>query len=269
LKPELRNSATGDNRTRNRALLHFLWLPLLFLTVTLLGGLRISSDNHAFIFVAPPLLTLVLAVLLLPLFVRGRIIELHRWLGSRLTPLTNLSHGWLLLTLFFASAQAFNSVLPERGLLHWLFSAFFLWTLWNNQFSLFDARRLLRSLIVLFGTAFVVKHVLLANLYRPGSGWLNQMAGALLRGASLGMLDATPFAPATGYLAFFTLALYVAGLFMISLNSPGEEVEASIIGERGDPVASLPERAPRQRELKAMRDDPGAPDLPRTDQANF
>jgi hypothetical protein len=39
-------------------------------------------------------------------------------------PLTNISHVWMLLTLFFASAQAFNSVLPERGLLHWLFSSF-------------------------------------------------------------------------------------------------------------------------------------------------
>ena len=80
----------------------------------------------------------------------------------------------MLLTLFFASAQAFNSVLPERGLLHWLFSFFFLWTLWNNQFSSFDARRLLRSLLVLFGTAFVLKQMLLASLYASDGGWLKR-----------------------------------------------------------------------------------------------
>src|SRR5512132_560179 len=166
------------NRSSNSSLVRFTVLPLLFLTVVLLGGLRVSAD-HAFIFVAPPLVTLVLAVLLMLLFVRGRLVEFNRWVRSDLPPLTNISHGWMLLTLFFASAQAFNSVLPERGLLHWLFSFFFLWTLWNNQFSLFDARRLLRSLAVLFGTAFVLKHILLASLYSPEGGWLKKFAGAL------------------------------------------------------------------------------------------
>jgi hypothetical protein len=189
------------------------------LTVTLLGGLRISAEGHAFIFVAPPLVTLVLAILLMLLFVRGRLIEFNRWVSSDRPPLTNISHGWMLLTLFFASAQAFNSVLPERGLLHWLFSFFFLWTLWNNQFSSFDARRLLRSLAVLFGTAFVLKHILLASLYTPDGGWLKKVAGVLLQGVSLGTLDAPAFAPATGYISFFTLALYVCGLLLLTFAS--------------------------------------------------
>jgi hypothetical protein len=210
---------TADNRSRNSSLLHFVLLPLLFLTVALLGGLRISAEDHAFIFVAPPLVTLVLAVLLMLLFVRGRLIEFNRWVSSDRPPLTNISHGWMLLTLFFASAQAFNSVLPERGLLHWLFSFFFLWTLWNNQFSSFDAGRLLRSLTVLFGTAFVLKHILLASLYTPDGGWLKKVAGVLLQGVSLGTLDAPAFAPATGYISFFTLALYVAGLLLLTFAS--------------------------------------------------
>src|SRR5687768_17749410 len=92
------------------------------------------------------------------LFVRGRVVELRSMVSSDHSPFANASNIWMLITLFFASAQAFNSVLPERGLLHWLFSFFFLWTLWNNQFSSFDARRLLRSLAILFGTAFVLKH---------------------------------------------------------------------------------------------------------------
>ena len=225
------------NRSRNRSLLNFLVLPLLFLTVALLGGLRISADR-AFIFVAPPLVTLVLAVLLLLLFVRGRLVELHRWLRNDLPPLTNVSHGWLLLTLFFASAQAFNSVLPERGLLHWLFSFFFLWTLWNNQFSSFDARRLLRSLAVLFGTAFVLKHILLASLYSAEGGWLKKVAGALLQGVSLGTLDAPAFAPATGYIAFFTLALYVAGLLVLTFQSDGE-VDELVYSHRSEQSQAL------------------------------
>src|SRR5947208_12783628 len=174
------------NRSSNSSLLRFTVLPLLFLTVALLGGMRIAADTRAFIFVAPPLVTLVLAVLLMLLFVRGRLIQFNQWLASDYPPLTNISHGWMIITLFFASAQAFNSVLPERGLLHWIFSFFFLWTLWNNQFSSFDARRLLRSLSVLFGTAFVIKHLLLASLYTPDGGWLKKAADGLLQGVSRG-----------------------------------------------------------------------------------
>jgi hypothetical protein len=205
-----------DNRSRNQALLSYWALPSIFLTVALLGGLRVGADDRAFIFFPPPLITLVLAVLLILLFVRGGLIELQSWIAASEPPLRNVSHIWVLLTLFFASAQTFNSVLPERGLLHWLFSFFFLWTLWNNQFSSFDARRLLRSLVVLFGTAFVLKHLLLASLYGSSGGWLQRLAGVLAQGVSLGTLDAPMFAPATGYISFFTLGLYIAGLFLVA-----------------------------------------------------
>jgi hypothetical protein len=189
-------------------------LPLVLLTVALLGGLRVQPDQ-SFLFVAPPLVTLVMAVLLMVLFARGGLILLDRWLSARQTALGNVSHALTLLSLFFASAQAFNSVLPERGLLHWVFALFFLWTLWNDQFSPFDPYRLLRSLSVLFGTAFVLKHMLLAHLYSPEVGWGRRLMGALLEGASLGTLDVPVFAPATGYVSFFTLALYVGGLALV------------------------------------------------------
>lgn len=207
-----------SNNSRNQAVVTYWALPFIFLTVALLGGLRVGADDHAFIFFPPPLIALVLAVLLMLLLVRGGLIELRAWIAGNSPPLANLSHIWVLLTLFFASAQVFNSVLPERGLLHWLFSFFFLWTLWNNQFSSFDARRLLRSLVVLFGTAFVLKHLLLASLYEPDGGWLKRLTGALAQGVTLGTLDAPRFAPATGYISFFTLGLYIAGLMLMSLN---------------------------------------------------
>jgi hypothetical protein len=194
-------------------------LPFIFLTVALLGGLRVSAEDHTFVFVPPALIALILAVLLMLLFVRGGLIELRLWIAGDNPPLTNLIHCWVLLTLFFASAQAFNSVLPERGPLHWLFSFFFLWTLWNNQFSSFDARRLLRSLAVLFGTAFVLKHILLASLFSQDGGWLKRVTGALVSGVTLGTLDAPSFAPATGYLSFFTLGLYITGLMLLGFRS--------------------------------------------------
>lgn len=205
-----------DHVSRNRALVRFIVLPTIFLTVTLLGGVRVSAESRGFIFLAPPLITLLFAVLLLALFVRAGALDLRAWITSDQPTLTNISHGFTLLAVFFASAQAFNSVLPERGLFHWLFSFFFLWTLWNNQFSAFDSRRLLRSLVVLFGTAFVLKHLLLAGLYAPEGGWAKRIFGALLEGVSLGTIDIPAFAPATGYISFFTLALYVAGLALLS-----------------------------------------------------
>lgn len=210
------------NRSRNRALVDFVVLPFLFLTVALLGGLRISAESGTFIFIAPPLVTLLLAVLSMLLFVRGGLLRFHQWVGSDLPPLTNVARIWILITIFFASAQAFNSVLPERGLFHWLFSFFFLWTLWNNQFSSFDARRLLRSLTILFGTAFVLKHLLLASLYSSDGGWLKRVAGTLLQGITLGTVDAPIFATATGYIAFFTLALYVVALILLQFAVDGE-----------------------------------------------
>ncbi|HVR70267.1 MAG TPA: hypothetical protein VMT87_05415 [Vicinamibacteria bacterium] len=191
-----------------------LLLPVVLLTVALLGGLRVQPDQ-SFVFVAPPLVALVMALLLMSLFARGGLIRLDRWLSERHTPLANASHALTLLTLFAASAQAFNSVLPERGLLHWVFALFFLWTLWNDQFAPFDPRRLLRSLSVLFGTAFVLKHLLLASLYTPQVGWGRRLMGALLEGASLGTLDVPVFAPATGYVSFLTLALYVGALTLV------------------------------------------------------
>lgn len=211
------------NRSRNRALVDFVLLPFLFLTVALLGGLRVGAESRTFIFIAPPLVTLLLATLSLLLFVRGGLLRFHQWVRSDLPPLTNIAHTWMLITIFFASAQAYNSVLPESGLFHWLFSFFFLWTLWNNQFSSFDARRLLRSLTILLGTAFVLKHILLANLYSPEGGWLKRVAGTLLQGVTLGTLDAPTFAPVTGYIAFFTLALYVGGLILFAFADNGDQ----------------------------------------------
>ena len=211
-----RSTVSHTNRSRNRALVNFVLLPFLFLTVALLGGLRIGAESRTFIFIAPPLVTLLLASLSLLLFVRGGLLRFHQWVGSDFPPLTNIAHTWMFITIFFASAQAFNSVLPEAGLFHWIFSFFFLWTLWNNQFSSFDARRLLRSLTILFGTAFVLKHILLASLYSAEGGWFKRVAGTLLQGVTLGTLETPTFAPVTGYIAFFTLALYIAGLILLA-----------------------------------------------------
>lgn len=230
----------NDNRERNRALVEFVLLPTLFLTVALLGGVRVAAETGALVFVVPPLVTLILAVMLLALFVRGRAVVPGRWLSGEHAVLTNVSHALTLAALFFASAQSFNTVLPERGLLRWVFSLFFLWALWQQQFAPFDARRLLRSLAALFGTAFVLKHLLLAPLYGTDGGWLERLAGVVLEGVSLGTLDAPPYAPATGYISFFTLALYVGGLALLPPAPGGGGASATPADEIIGAYAELP-----------------------------
>src|SRR6266704_1466619 len=202
-----------DYAERNRTLLHFIVLPTILLTVGLLGGLRVDAQTRHFVFIAPPLVTLVLAILLMSLFARAGAIELRHWLAIEQPMLTNVSHLLTLVALFFASAQAFNSVLPESGLLHWMFSFFFLWTLWTNQFSAFNPQRLLKSLVVLFGTAFFLKHLLVSGLYAPEGGWLRRIASTLLQGIAI---DIPAFAPVTGYVSFFAVVLYVSGLLLIA-----------------------------------------------------
>jgi len=46
----------------------YVALLFIFVTVALLGGLRVTSESHAFMFLPPSLITLILAVLLLLLF---------------------------------------------------------------------------------------------------------------------------------------------------------------------------------------------------------
>jgi hypothetical protein len=197
------------SRATNRALLRHVLLPTVFLTVALLGGVRVAADTKALLFLPPPLVTLILAAMLLSLFVRGGAVRVGRWLSADNGAAENVSHALTLGTLFFASAQAFNSVLPDAGLPRLVLAFFFLWTLWQDQFSQFDARRLLRSLAALFGTAFVVKHLLLASLTDPAGGWLRRLAAAALEGVALG---GPAYAASTGYVSFFALALYVLGL---------------------------------------------------------
>jgi hypothetical protein len=210
------------SRQNNRALLRHVLLPTIFLTVALLGGVRVEAGGGALLFLPPPLVTLILAAMLLALFVRGGAVRVGEWLSADNGAVENVSHALTLGALFFASAQAFNSVLPDAGLPRLVLAAFFLWTLWQNQFSAFDARRLLRSLAALFGTAFVVKHLLLASLVdSTGGGWLRRLTAAALEGVALG---GPAYAASTGYVSFFALALYVGGLFLLP-PSPVEHEE--------------------------------------------
>lgn len=203
----------AENR---RACLIYLILPAIFLTVTLLGGLRLSATDSSFIFLKPPLVCLIFAAILMVLFARARLIRLDGWFSEELPMLANLSNGVVLAAVFAASAQVFNSLIPEQGIPYWIVGFCFFWTLWNNLFADFDTRRLIRSLGALFGLAFVIKYLVLLNLAAPANqGWIESILQSPSKTAASWLLDVPRFSAGTGYIQFFVLALYLLGIYLL------------------------------------------------------
>jgi hypothetical protein len=184
----------------------------------------VSADGHAMSFVPPPLITLVLAVLLVGVMVRAGLLVPSALLGDQRTGLENASGAVVVLTLFAASAQLFTCLTPDVGVLRLLFNLFFLFLLWNTLAAQPDRVRLLRSLLVVFGWAYVVRYVALASLADPQGGWTRRLLNVLLEGASAGGLEGEATAPLAGYVAFATVALYMIGLALLphGPRPPGE-----------------------------------------------
>ena len=211
-----------DQNQNTKSQIRYIFLPLLFLTVALLGGLRLNSVDNAFVFLKPALICLVYATILLILFFRANLLKLDGWFSESFPTLVNIANATVLLTLFAASTQIFNSLLPERGLPFWIIAFCFFWTLWNNLFADFDVRRLLQSLGGLFGLAFVVKYLLLANLAAPaGAGWWQSITANPTQEAFTWLLDLPRFAAGTGYIQFFAVIFYLLGLFLLPPKSEG------------------------------------------------
>lgn len=209
----------GRGRVRNLAVREAFILPVVFLTVALLGGFRMSAAGMRFL--PPPLISLVLAMLLLGVLMQSGVLVPLRLMSAARRPIENLNGAAVLLALFFGTAQLFNSVTPEAGLLHLLFNVFFVLLLWNTLAAGPDESRLLRSLLVVFGSAFVLKYIVLAALYDPNGGLAKRVLTTLLQGVTLGALDYRPDASATGYVAFVTVALYICGLMLLPGRTSG------------------------------------------------
>jgi hypothetical protein len=192
-------------------------LPLVFLTVALLGGFR-SANGRGMWFLPPPLIALILAALLIGLLARTGTLAPDRLMRSDRSVPENLSGAIVAATLFAATAQVFNLITPETGLLHFIFTAFFLLLLWSTLAARPNRPRLLRSLAVLFGGAFVLKFIVLASMYDPNGGVARRVLMTVLEGATLGGLQYEPPAAMTGYVAFFTLALYMVGVTLLPVH---------------------------------------------------
>lgn len=208
--------AKPTHSPHQRSYLLYIFLPFIFLTVTLLGGLRLASPDNALVFLKPALFCLIFGAILLVLFFRAGLVRFDGWFSEEFTTLKNAANATVLLTLFAASTQLFNSLLPEQGLPFWVVAFCFFWTLWNNLFAEFDTRRLLRSLGALFGLAFVVKYLVLANLAAPASeSWLRALIENPAKEPFTWLLDLPRFSAGTGYIQFFAVAFYLIGLFLM------------------------------------------------------
>ncbi|HMJ08730.1 MAG TPA: hypothetical protein VK468_06975 [Pyrinomonadaceae bacterium] len=206
----------GETRSKQRLYLLYWLLPFVFLTVSLLGGLRIAGIDRSLIFLKPSLFCLIAATILTVLFFRAGLIQMAGWFSEDFDLTTNVANAAVLVTLFAASTQLFNSLLPESGLPLWIVGFCFFWTLWNNLFSNFDTKRLLRSLGALFGLAFVVKYIVLANLTAPVSeSWIRSVLENPVQAAATSLLDLPRFSAGTGYLQFFAIVFYLLGLFLL------------------------------------------------------
>lgn len=190
-----------------------IYLPLLFLTVMLLGGLRIAEHVR---FVPPPVFALVLGLLLFGVLVRGHVLVPERLMHASRSPLENLNGLVVILTTFLASTQIFNLMIPESGLPFLLFNVFLFVLLINTLAGSPDRISVLRSLAVIVGSAFTLKFVVLSALSAPEGGALKRMLLALLEGITLGTLSQPPLHAVTGYVAFATLVLFLIGLAMLA-----------------------------------------------------
>jgi hypothetical protein len=187
-------------------------LPLLFLTVALLGGVRIVDRV---VLLPPPLFALVLSVMLFGALIRCGVLVPGLLLSESRSLLANLSGLVVMCCVFAASAQAFSVATPDSGLPRALFNVLFLGLLANTLVASAGRGQLLRSLLVIFGFAFTLKFIVLAALSNPAGGAVKRIVLALFEGVTLGAFTQEVLHPASGYLAFFTLLLFIGGLALL------------------------------------------------------
>jgi hypothetical protein len=189
-----------------------LFLPLALLTVALFGGLEPGRPAP---FMPPPLFALVLAVMLFAALVRSGALVPERLVHDSRPSLANANGAVVLLALFGATTQVFNLLTPRSGLPLVGVSAFLFVLLLNTLVASPDRVRLLRSLMVICGSAFVLKFVILAGVSDPEGGRTKRVLVALFDAATLGTITQEPLPKISGYIAFFTIVLYLVALALL------------------------------------------------------
>ncbi len=192
-------------------------LPIIFLTVTLLAGVELGARVSL---VPPSLFSLVLGTMLLAALVRAGALAPARLLhGSR--PILANANGMIVLgTLLAAAAQVLGMLTPRSGLPLFFVDVFLFVLLLNTMVAQPDRVRLLRSLAVIFGSALVLKFVVLAALAGPSGNRTARVLAALFDAATFGTITQEPHPAGAGYLAFFAIGLFLAGLAALPAARP-------------------------------------------------
>jgi len=187
-------------------------LPFIFLTVALSGGLDPGAARP---WSAASPFALLLAILMIVALVRSGALAPQRLMDRSRGPLANANGFVVLVCVFAASAQLLHMLIPRSGVPAVFVGVVLLLLLVNTLAAEPDRARMLRSLAVLVGSAFVLKFILLAALADPAGGRTKRVLLALFDVATLGTVVQAPLHPAAAYVAFFTGLLFLIGVAML------------------------------------------------------
>ena len=187
-------------------------LPSLLLTVALLGSLR---PGAAMLATPPSLLALVLALLLVGILVQSGAFDPSRVLNGDRSALAKTNGAVLLASLFLAAAQVFSLLTPDAGLPRLVLSIYFVVLMLNTIAAAPDAVRVMRSLAVTFGAAFILKYIVLDALSDPAPSRLGRALQLLLDGVTLGTVTQDAQPASAGYAAFATVVLFLVAVWML------------------------------------------------------
>lgn len=187
-------------------------LPLLLLSVALLAGADIGTNVAL---VPPSLFSLILATMLIAALVRSGALDPSRLLHGSRAVLANANGVVVLVALFAASAQVLAMLTPRSGLPLFFVDVLLFVLLLNTLVSEPDRVRLLRSLAVTLGSALILKFVVLAAVSSPSGGRMARVVIAIFDAATFGGITQEVHAPASGYLAFFSTALFLVALALL------------------------------------------------------
>ena len=187
-------------------------LPLALLTVAFLGGLEPGALNP---WAPPSIFSLVLAVMLIAALVRSGTLDPERLLHGSRSILENANGFTVLVSLFAATAQLLHMLTPRSGLPALLVGTVLFLMLLNTLVMSPDRPRLLRSIAVVIGSAFLLKFVILAALTDPEGGRMKRVLLALFDAATLGTISQASLHPSAGYIAFGMVLLFLGAITLL------------------------------------------------------
>jgi hypothetical protein len=187
-------------------------LPLAFLTVVLMGGIRLTTPLAI---LPPTLFSLVLASVVMAVFVQSGTLDPSRLVHPERSSWANVNGLLAIVALFLANAQVISRLTPDTGLPALAVSVLFLVTLLQLAAAALDRLRCLRVWGVTLLSAFVLKFIVIAALAGPANRPLARALQALVDGITFGSFSQPAERSAAGYLSFAMLSVYLVGLVLL------------------------------------------------------